>query len=180
MPITGWLHRVEDGIYAVVGGALAIASAVLLLWTGWQFVQSALDGLMSEAILQMLDRLLLVLMLVEIMHTVRISIGKRVLVIEPFLVVGLIAVIRRVLIVTAEQAHATSGQSAAFQMAMLELGVLTVMILALVGAIYGLRKMSRQQAADEAAKAADSEAASQRARSYHTEGPPVSVGGQQG
>jgi uncharacterized membrane protein (DUF373 family) len=114
-----------------------------------------MEGVVSEAILRMLDRLLLVLMLVEIMHTVRISVGKKVLVIEPFLVVGLIAAVRRILIVTAEQANPTAEHAVEFQMAMLELGILTFMILALVGAIYGVRKMSRQQSGtsqpDEAA-----------------------------
>jgi len=41
-----------------------------------------------------LDDLLVVLMLVEIFHTVRISIRSHVLVTEPFLIVGLITPLR--------------------------------------------------------------------------------------
>ncbi len=40
--------------------------------------------------------------LVEILHTVRLSIRSHTLVTEPFLVVGLIASIRRILVVTLE------------------------------------------------------------------------------
>jgi hypothetical protein len=43
-------------------------------------------------------------MLVEILHTVRISIRSHVLVTEPFLVIGLIASIRRMLVISLELA----------------------------------------------------------------------------
>jgi phosphate-starvation-inducible protein E len=49
----------------------------------------------------MLDRLLLVLMLDEILHTVRILIlSKEFMVVKPLLTIGLIASIRRVLVIT--------------------------------------------------------------------------------
>jgi uncharacterized membrane protein (DUF373 family) len=54
-----------------------------------------------------LNELLIVLMLVEILHTVRISIRSHVLVTEPFLVVGLIASIRRILVISLEMATLT-------------------------------------------------------------------------
>jgi hypothetical protein len=54
-----------------------------------------------------LNELLIVLMLVEILHTVRISIRSHVLVAEPFWVVGLIASIRRILVITLEAATLT-------------------------------------------------------------------------
>jgi hypothetical protein len=47
------------------------------------------------------------LMLVEILHTVRISIRSHVLVTEPFLVIGLIASIRRMLVIGLELATLT-------------------------------------------------------------------------
>jgi phosphate-starvation-inducible protein E len=54
-----------------------------------------------------LDELLVALMLVEILHTVRISIHSHVLVTEPFLVIGLIASIRRMLVISLEMATLT-------------------------------------------------------------------------
>jgi hypothetical protein len=47
------------------------------------------------------------LMLVKILHTVRISIRSHVLVTEPFLVIGLIASIRRMLVISLELATLT-------------------------------------------------------------------------
>ena len=71
------------------------------------------DGLIQRVIgiqtLPVLDQLLVVLMLVEVLHTVRISIRSHILVTEPFLVVGLIASIRRILVITLEAASLTQG-----------------------------------------------------------------------
>ncbi|HYL15245.1 MAG TPA: phosphate-starvation-inducible PsiE family protein [Terriglobales bacterium] len=58
--------------------------------------------------LHVLDQLLVVLMLVEILHTVRISIRSHILVTEPFLIVGLIASLRRSLVITLEAATLTN------------------------------------------------------------------------
>jgi uncharacterized membrane protein (DUF373 family) len=142
MQMRRWINRVEDMMYIAIGAVLAIAAVVLLGWAALSFFQSVSMGNVGEAVLRMLDTLLLALMIIEIMHTVRISIGSRSLAIEPFLVVGLIASVRRVLIITAEQATPSAEHMVEFQMAMLELGLLTFMILALVGAIYWVRRFS--------------------------------------
>lgn len=140
--LTGWLHRVERLIYFAIGVALASTALVLLAWSLVQFVQHALQGNIGEAVLQTLDSLLLVIMLIEILHTVEISLQGQMLKIEPFMLVGIIAAVRRILIVTAEQANPTAEHAAEFQMAMLELGILTGMILALVGAVAIVRKFA--------------------------------------
>jgi hypothetical protein len=81
---------------------------------------------------------------VEILHTVRISIRSHVLVTEPFLVVGLIASIRRILVITLEAANLTkagsfSGENATiFRANMIELGLLGLLILILVFSINAL------------------------------------------
>jgi hypothetical protein len=94
-----------------------------------------------------LNQLLIVLMLVEILHTVRISVRSHVLVTEPFLVVGLIASIRRILVITLEAATLTKEgswtserASDIFQSSMVELGLLGLMVLVLVVSITLLRR----------------------------------------
>jgi uncharacterized membrane protein len=86
-------------------------------------------------------------MLVEILHTVRISIRSHVLVTEPFLVVGLIASIRRILVITLEAATltkegtwTTEGASGIFHSSMIELGLLGLLVLVLVVSITLLRR----------------------------------------
>src|SRR5947208_14494094 len=136
------LGKVEVVIYSVLARLLsgtvlaAIASAGKLLW----------DALSHWAIatqtLRVLNELLVVLMLVEILHTVRISIRSHVLVTEPFLVVGLIATIRRILVITLEAANLTRPETwtkngeAIFRASVIELGLLGVLVLILVIAIY--------------------------------------------
>jgi uncharacterized membrane protein (DUF373 family) len=136
----------EAAIYTALACVLALTAIVALagaarvLWEGFQTWNS------SDTILRIIDRLLLVLMLVEILHTVRISIRSHVLVTEPFLVVGLIATIRRILVITLEAANLTSpetwvkGGEAIFRASVIELGLLGVLVLVLVTAIYLLRR----------------------------------------
>ena len=73
--------------------------------------------------LRVLNELLIVRMLAQILHTARISSRSDVFVAEPFLVVGLIASIRRILVlVTLAKAEAGTNDSAiAFRNSMMEL-----------------------------------------------------------
>jgi hypothetical protein len=91
-------------------------------------------------------------MLVEILHTVRISIRSHILVIiEPFLVVGLIASIRRILVISLEAASLTKRGSVTtegasiFRTSMIELGLLGLLILILVVSISLLRHYAPTQ-----------------------------------
>jgi uncharacterized membrane protein (DUF373 family) len=121
-----------------------IARSSRLLWETWHQWTAVSD---TELVLRVLDQLLVVLMLVEILHTVRISIRSHTLVTEPFLVVGLIASIRRVLVITLEAAAltkegkwATPEGANIFHASMIELGLLGVLILVLVYSITLLRR----------------------------------------
>ena len=55
----------------------------------------------------------------------------------------IIAAIRRVLVITAEQVHPTPEHAAAFRMTMLELALLAAMILCFVSCIFLLRRHGR-------------------------------------
>jgi len=145
-----YLHFIEAFLYVVVGAllsALAVAGviqAVAVLW------QSALGKAAADYNLHVLDQLLLILMLVELLHTVRISVRSQTLMMEPFLIVGLIASIRRVLVITmqaakmTDQAQSQAGDAGAavFRNTMVELGVLGFLVLVFVFAIYLLRRSS--------------------------------------
>ena len=90
----------------------------------------------SFSIIKLLDHVLLILLIVELLYTVQVSFREHALVPEPFLLVGLISAIRRVLILTAEFGE-RQGEVHAF---VIELGVLTVLILALSISLVLLRK----------------------------------------
>lgn len=143
-----WLWLVEDGIYLLIGAALVVMAVALLGDAGLGFFAQARAGDLKTAALNALNTLLLVMMLVEILHTVGISLRSHVLVSEPFLIVALIAAIRRVLVITAEQAYPTMVELEAFRAVLLELGLLTVLILALVFSIYLIRRTGAPGAVD--------------------------------
>jgi uncharacterized membrane protein (DUF373 family) len=132
---------VEHTAYIALGfllsatALLALAGGALVLWDGLS------DWSNTRTIFNVIDRLLFVLMLIEILHTVRASVRSGALTCEPFLVVGLIASIRRVLVITlqsseaAKQGTLSDAAMRTFGASMIELCVLAVLILVMVGSI---------------------------------------------
>lgn len=59
---------------------------------------------------------------------------------ESLLVISLIATIRQLLIITAEQTRPSADLAVEFRLVMLELGLLTALVMAFVLAIYLLRR----------------------------------------
>ena len=145
----GFTH-VEDAVYLGIGLLLAASAIALLVTSGVGFVRSLLDGALAGRVIEILDQVLLVFMIVEILYTVQVSFREHALVPEPFLIVGLIAVIRRVLVLTAEFADLLEKGEHVFRNAMLELGLLTVMVVALVLALVLLRRRGASAAAEKA------------------------------
>jgi uncharacterized membrane protein (DUF373 family) len=119
---------------------LAVKAFALLLTGGLQFWEGLRAGTLARDMVAQLDRMLLILMMVEILYTVQVSFREHVLTADPFLIVALIAATRRILVLTAEFSEMLSLGETAFRNAMIEMGVLTVMILVLVVALFLLRK----------------------------------------
>ena len=142
--------RVEDVVYVALGLLLAASAIALLASAGVAFVRTVADGEVAGRVVSILDQLLLVLMIIEILYTVQISFREHALVPEPFLVVGLIAGIRRVLVITAELSNVAERNPDTFRHAMLELGLLTLMVLALVAALGIVRRRAPGAAAEKA------------------------------
>jgi len=130
---------VEDLVYVGLGALLAV-SAVLLLGSGAvAFARQVSTGAIAAAVIGVLDRLLLTLMIVELLYTVQVSFREHALVPEPFLIVALVAAVRRILVLTAEFADLQTRGPDAFRTSMIELGVLTVMTVAFVASLLMLR-----------------------------------------
>jgi len=141
--------RIEDAIYIGLALLLAAIAAALLIAEIIFFTQYIFAGSLSENIVMLLDRILLIIIFVEVLYTVQVSFRQHVLQPGPFLVVGLIAVTRRILVLTAELPKMISEGDALFQNAMMELALLTVLIIALVFSIYLIRPRDPTGAAAE-------------------------------
>jgi Phosphate-starvation-inducible E family len=142
--------RVEDVVYVVLGVLLAASALALLASAAVEFARAVAAGEIAGRLVTILDQLLLVLMIVEILYTVQVSFREHALVPEPFLVVGLIAGIRRVLVITAELSNVGQRDPDTFRRAMLELGLLTLMVLVLVTALGIIRRRAPGAAAEKA------------------------------
>jgi hypothetical protein len=138
--ISGLLTYAEDGIYLLTAALLAATAMILLFKTAASLVRSFRSGAMLQDALQALDSLLLVLMIVELLHTIRLFIVEHALVAEPFLIVALIAGVRRMLILTTEASQYIQSKPEQFRMAMIEMGLLVVSFIAISGAILILRQ----------------------------------------
>jgi uncharacterized membrane protein (DUF373 family) len=144
--------RVEDCIYVGLGMLLAGVAAALLIAEITFFSQYLLQGILSENIVMLLDRILLIIIFVEVLYTVQVSFRQHLLQPGPFLVVGLIAVTRRILVLTAELPKMVKENGPIFYNAMIELGLLTVLIMALVVSLHVLRPKDPNSAAEDATK----------------------------
>jgi hypothetical protein len=86
--ITIWFNRVEDAIYVGLGLLLAAIALILLITEVVYFGQYLSAGSLAENIVFLLDRILLIIIFVEVLYTVQVSFRQHVLQAEPFLVVG--------------------------------------------------------------------------------------------
>lgn len=138
---------VEDVVYIGLGVLLAGIAIDLLVVAVIHFGGGILSGELQSEIIPLLDRILLILLIVELLYTVQVSFRLHAVTPEPFLLVGLIAAIRRVLILTAEFGHAT-GQAPPTQLVP-ELAVLSALLVAIALSLFVLR---RKDTTDKVAK----------------------------
>lgn len=137
------LSLVEDVVYVGLGVLLAISALALLLASLNTFISSILAHALADRFVGELDQVLLILLVVELLYTVQVSFREHRLTAEPFLVVAVIAVIRRILVLTAETAHLPDATPAVFQRSIIELAMLTAMVLALVASLIALQRNTK-------------------------------------
>jgi uncharacterized membrane protein (DUF373 family) len=139
------LGLVEDLVYAGLGLLLATAALALLFVAFKSLVNTLFMGLLSGQVVSILDQILLILLIIELLYTVQVSFREHGLLAEPFLLVALIAVIRRVLVLTAELPKLPEAGATVFSHALLELALLTIMIFVLVASFIMLQKQAKQR-----------------------------------
>ena len=123
------LGRSERVVYYTAAVFLLVTVVMLFVSAG----ASVLELGPLESALEVLDKVLLIFIFAELLRTIITVVEEREVRVEPFLIVGLIAVVRRILAVTVsiEQSLGTPE----FNALLIELGVLTALVLALTGAL---------------------------------------------
>lgn len=142
---TGWSNRIGalvDGFETVayaIAFLVLMAAAVLVVIGGGDAVIDAVrhkvDTLQGGVLV--LDRVLMVLIIAEIAATLRAVLLYHEIAAEPFLFIGLIACVRRILIVTAatEQVHSDKE----LNRLLFELGALGLLVIGIAAAIFMIR-----------------------------------------
>jgi uncharacterized membrane protein (DUF373 family) len=91
-----------------------------------------------------LDTLLLVFIFVELLYAVRLTLRERQVLVEPFLLVGVLASIKEIVVLSVEAAEQVTEDPDAFERSLLEIGVLAVLVLGLAVSAMLLRRKERE------------------------------------
>ena len=143
--ISEGLASFELVLYAAVGLLLGVAGILVLGGTVSGLVRGIHHGHSAvEVAVLVLDRVLLALIVLELLYTLRFVVRTHEIAVEPFLYIGLIAVVRRILIVTAqlEQGPQTGR---ALTNTLLEFGTLGLLVPALAAAVFLVRRSRRPE-----------------------------------
>lgn len=138
------LRLVENTVYAFVALLLIGASIAVLAAVSYHLVSDVGGGTGIEpAIIATLDGLLLVFILLELVAGVRATMVERKLVAEPFLVVGIIASIKEIVVV-ALKSDTDGASQQAFENSMIEIGVLGGVVALLAAGGFLVRRKERE------------------------------------
>jgi uncharacterized membrane protein (DUF373 family) len=130
--------RAESLIYPVIGLLLVAAAALTLIGTAADVIEGSRSRPVTDVGVFLLERILLFFIIAELLYTLRLVDFGGTILVEPFLFIGLIAVVRRILLITAEAEGAGGpGDVTGF---LVEIGVLGALTLALAISIHLLRR----------------------------------------
>ena len=142
------LRFAENVVYSLVGVLLAGGAVLVLGAVTYHMVADIADGI-GKSVTDALDGMLLVFILLELLAAVRTTMREKKLVAEPFLVVGIIASIKEIVVLTLESKALYGTDNDAFRNAMVEIGVLAGVILLLALASFLVRRKEREPEEDE-------------------------------
>jgi len=134
-------------LYAAVGLLLGVAGVLILVGTVSGLARGIGNGDSAvDVAIFVLDRVLLALIVGELLYTLRFVVRTHEIAVEPFLYIGIIAVVRRILIVTA-QFERSPQTGRALTNTLLEFGLLGLLVPALAVAVFLVRRSRRPDAA---------------------------------
>ena len=134
----------EDVVYVGIAALLVVGAGVLLVVAADELLEIR-HGLASDPIVEVLDTLLLVFIIVELLSAVRVTVSKRELIAEPFLLVGIIASIKEIVVLSVKAAD-TIGSGDKFEDQLWQIGVLGWVVVLLGATAFLLRRKEREPA----------------------------------
>jgi uncharacterized membrane protein (DUF373 family) len=136
------LSWAEDIVYLGIAVLLLLGAITLLVVAADQLLD-VFDDFGSDVVVEVLDTLLLVFIVVELLSATRTTLAERELVAEPFLIVGIIASIKEIVVLSVKAADSI-GTGDEFRDQLWEIGVLGVVVALLGGTAWLLRIKERE------------------------------------
>ena len=137
------LVLIEDLVYVSIAVLLGVGAVVLVVQAGIELFSGAQEG-GADALVETLDAILLVFIFVELLYAVRITLKERQIVAEPFLVAGILVCIKEIIVLSVKAPGDYIDKGPQFARAMVEIGLLGAMILALSAAAIVLRRKEKE------------------------------------
>jgi uncharacterized membrane protein (DUF373 family) len=134
---------VEDVVYAGIAIVLSLGAAWLLVVAGKDLV-GAVGEDDTTPLVEILDTLLLVFIFVELLYAVRLTLRERQVLVEPFLLVAVLAAIKEIVVLSVEAAEQVTEDPDAFNRSLAEIGVLALLVVGLALSAVLLRRKERE------------------------------------
>jgi uncharacterized membrane protein (DUF373 family) len=151
------LHLGENVLYGAAAVVLLAGAMAVLGSVGFHLVKDLSHGV-DDAVAAALDGLLLVFILLELLAATRAIMEEHSLVAEPFLIVGIIASIKEIVILALIAQDELDKPGSGFENAITEIGVLGGIVLLLAVAMWLVRRKEREPEEESEADPAPSAA----------------------
>jgi uncharacterized membrane protein (DUF373 family) len=142
-PIDRALTLAENVLYTAAALLLLAGAVAVLAEIAYGLVHELDEGV-AAAVTHSLDGLLLVFILLELLAAVRATMVEHRLVAEPFLIAGIIASIKEIIVLSLEAADFVGKPGEGFSHAMTGIGVLGGIVLLLSVATFLVRRKERE------------------------------------
>lgn len=139
-----WFEVGDRGIYIGVGAAFLVVAVTVFIYSWVIFFETLEKGLM-RAILALIHDLLLVLIIMEVMRTVVSYLKMRAVLLEPFLHIGIIASIRRILTSGTQIVALDVADERVLRLYFWDVGINALVIVALAFSLYLFGKRSSKE-----------------------------------
>ena len=133
--LVSWMKWLEQWGYITAGFSFLLLGMLVFAYSWFAFGKTAPSAFLPAA-LTLINDLLLVIILLELFRTIIRFLQIDVITLEPFLNIGIIASIRRLLTSGAELAHITEVSEELFQRYLMDIGLNVVVVVVLTLASY--------------------------------------------
>ena len=134
-----WMQWLDRWGYITACLSFLFIGMLVFVYSWVEFIKTAGSGFLLASI-TLINDLLLVVILLELFRTVLGFLQSDRIRLEPFLHVGIIASVRRILTAGAELSHITDISEETFRHYLMDIGLHVVVVLVLIIAVYLIRK----------------------------------------